>query len=256
MIRPHDIPAPQQRYMPKKHGDIARRILDAAWQRYQETQFPEAERQRVGEIVAAELERRNPAADMEVLARYGLTQPEGKPETRVDYVQGEPNEKGFRGHTRVDVPTGRLLPVTVSTYNPYTRHWDGVGVEIPRTVRVASRSNGLTANVRAARLPEPYTVTPDNLERHKREGTWAEVVANNERYYSDLERAGLPAETDAYFQRVLNLRKAYREQYQGFNGWLESFRGATYPTWAEIAGQFPFIAEYLAELRAGMAVAA
>jgi hypothetical protein len=230
------IPAPSARYMPKAHAGFRYRLLSAAWDRYQQRQFPEAEQQRIGEIIAGELERLNPAADMDVLERYGLTDLAGAP----GQYSTEPR------------------PVTVSAYNPHSGHWEGVGLPIPRAVRIARSSGQLRANARAARKPEPYGVTPENMERHKREGTWAEVCANNERYFDELETNSLPPETDAFFQRVFDLRKAYRDEYQAFDSWLADRREADgkYPTWAEIEARFTFIGEFLAEARVALQVAA
>jgi hypothetical protein len=253
-IYPHEIPAPQSRYMPKKQGNLARRILDAAWQRHQERQFPEDERKRIGEIVSTELERRFPVADMDVLERYGLTHVEGKPETETEYLRNP--ETGLHTGERREVPTGKLRKINVRAYNPHSDNWEGVGVEPARSVRVAgsggfgSRSE-LTANARAARKSAPYGVSPEWQARHKAEGKWEEICANNERYFDELEANALPPETDAFFQRIMDLRRDYKELYQGFNGYLDSFRGDTKPTWAEIESRFPFIGEYLAELRAG-----
>jgi len=251
----HETPDARSRYMPKSQAALAKRILEAAWKRHQERQFPDEERKRIGEIVSAELEHRFPAADMNVLERYRTTHIEGAPETRDEYREAEGD--GF-GHVRVTVETGQLKPINVQVYNPHSGQWEGVGVEPARPVRIAGSGGAwgsfrLRANARAAYRPAPYGVSPENVERHKREGTWDQVCAENEAYFRDLATDSLPPETDAFFQRVMDLRRDYREQYQGFQGWLESFRGGAKPTWADIEARFPFIGEYLAELRQGEA---
>lgn len=243
MIYAHEIPAPQLRYMPKKHGPFASRLLDAAWKAHEQRQFPQAERDRIGEVIAAELERRNPAADMDVLARYGLTEIEGAPVLERKY------RDGFgAGYDEID--TGRRRPVHVAVSDGDSS--TSCGIEIPRSVRVARHGARLWAN--AVR----YSEQPDLGLTDKTRAEMAES-GELEAYIADhraREALYLPREVDPFFQRIMDLRRAYREQYETFHTWLDGHRGGKYPTWAEIEGQFPFVGEYLAELRSETAVAA
>jgi hypothetical protein len=240
-----EVPAPQSRYMPKKQGALARRILDAAWQRHQDTQFPQAERDRVGEIIASELERRNPVADMDVLERYGLTEIEGAPIFERKY------RDGF-GAGYDEIPTGNRRSVHVYVTDQHGGGSTNCGVDIPRSVRVAKNSERLWAN--CIRFSEQ----PDLGLNDKARAEMAES-GELETYLADhraREARMLPREVDPFFARIMDLRKAHREHYQQFNHWLDAHRGDKYPTWAEIADRFPFIGEYLAEIRAAQAEAA
>jgi len=99
------LPAPADRYMPKKHGPLLSRLVTEAWTARDEALKNQSELLAVAETLAAWLERENPPEDMEVLRRYGKT------ETVEDIYARVWDEKTSRWEHSVSIDLPRKVEV-------------------------------------------------------------------------------------------------------------------------------------------------
>lgn len=215
-IADYSIPAARARFMPRNDANTLSSVIEHGWQTYQQTHFPQAERDAVGEACAQHIER-FPAADLDTLRRYGFTE------------------------------TVENLSVTI--YNARTDRWDNTaGIPLPRKVEVPkgfarSSSGGMKWSRERGR-----GVTPEYQAEMIADGKWQAFCDDQDR----RDAAGLPESLTPYFRRIVDLRNAYRDQYQAIDAWPAAVKAATgrYPTWLEIEIEFPFVGEYLASRRA------
>lgn len=217
-IADYQIPAATARYQPRKQDGILSDIVQFAWEAYAAAMLPEWEREATGLMLASELEARTPAADLDVLRRYGFT------ETRET--------------------------ASVRMYDSTSQRWDQkAGIPLPRKVEVPKGGGWFQAcGPRYSERPDRGITPAYEAELRAEPGAFEKFCADQ----VERESIGVPRELDAFFQRILNARIAQREQYRAATGWpaIQRAEKGAYPTWAEIEARFPFIADYLAKRRA------
>ncbi|MEH3107116.1 MAG: hypothetical protein PGN09_07500 [Sphingomonas fennica] len=105
-LGPAGIPVPPSgaAYRPQADQDLLKRLAQAAACAHEIEQLPAAAGVAVGEAIAAALEASHPAADIQVLARYGLT----KPTRSVAVMLERPGD--YQAPTWVELPAVHDLP--------------------------------------------------------------------------------------------------------------------------------------------------
>lgn len=225
-IADYQLPTAAARFQPRKQEGIFSNIIQTAWRDYAEAMLPEAEREGVQATITDLLETRTPAADLDVLRRYGFT---------------ESRESA-----------------SVRMYDSETQRWDATaGIPLIRKVEVPKGGGWFNAcGPRYSEWPDRGITPKYEAELRAEPGAYEAFCLDQEQ----REAGYLPRELDAFFQRILDARRAEREQYRAATGWPAEVKAETgvYPTWAEIEARFPFIGQYLAKRRvaAGEAEAA
>lgn len=202
------------RFRPKADANALSRLIQEAWQFEQAKLTDQMEALGVCEAVATFLEARFPAADMAVLARYGVAK--------------------------------EITEIGVRAYSPETKRWDEtVSVKLPRAILTPGHYG----------LSETYQCGP-RWSREENRGLKPEYRATLtaekwEAYCADQdlrERRSLPESVDPFFDAVVSMRKAYQAEYRQASDWPVRYKAdhGVYPTWAQIAAQFPVLGAHIA----------
>lgn len=220
---PSNIPADRSRFRPRMDSDVLSRLIQNAWAAHHAATLPETEMAEVGDRLARHLDGMFPLADMRVLATYGLAQ-------SIDRVSVAIHN-GRDWSETVDHPLSRKVPVAQGFHLLYCG---------------GPRYGGDTPEERGIRPEHWNTLT---------EGEKAKLVADQDA----MMRRRVPECLEAHFQRILDLRVAFREEYAQSSAWPSEIRQDTgaYPTWGDMAERWPILGAHLKQMwQAGSASAA
>lgn len=141
-----------------------------------------------------------------------------------------------------------LKSVLVRIYNPDAsgigRYDLSTSIPIPedKQILIPNGNNDLyAAGPRFSEDPD-FGVNPEARAR-KSAGEWQEIVD----YHTRADARRLPKATEVFFERVAECQNAYRREYRNVVQWPAEIRVRTgkYPTWAEIADEFPVVGDYI-----------
>lgn len=198
------------RFHPKKDASALQEFNRTAWQTRSDglSQRIKAE---AGEALAAHIEALYPAQDMAVLAKYNSAI--------------------------------TLTDVSLMVRVPDSDSWsENVRIALPRTVTAASTYCGLyCGGPRFSQIPG-YGLHAKSLEEIKagKNDTFKSLKS-----YLDLqrkaERERVPEALEPLIFALVSARQQYKAEYEQIESWPKEYHAThgVYPTWGEIAAQFP-----------------
>jgi hypothetical protein len=207
------IPSPKAPFRPRAEAGLLSRLIQEAWRSYHDSCYVEAERRLVAETVASHLERLLPAADLEVLRRYGFAE-----ET---------------SHVCVRIYDGK--------------DWShSTGVDLPRKVWTTRNLTSLSC-CGAWYSEDPNFGLNAEYRRTMSAAEWERHVA----FTIECDRIRLPKSVEPYFARIVEGKKAYVAEYRRSATFPKSFRDerGRWPTWGEIEINLPVLGRHIASLR-------
>lgn len=205
------------RFRPKADYALLRSLNDVAWER--ESKRLTAGQAQVGEAVARQLESEYPAADMEVLARYGCCE--------------------------------SISGIHVHVSRPGTTTWSQmVRLEFGRNVRVPrNHDSRYCGGERFSRDPnrglKAETIAKIKAGQHDLIKSWDAFCAEQEA----KERSRIPEEHEQWFFDILEARSRYSAEYQRALAIPKT--DGKYPTWGQIGEQFPTLGQVIYEQQDG-----
>ena len=205
----HNLPNPADRFRPRKHESTLSRASQLAWEQYQATQFPEAERQAVAATIAEFMAARCPADDLATLRRYGFTETSDSVSVRVHDGKDYANCFSINLHAAIEHPR-----------NANSHYCGG-----PRWSKTPDR--GIKPEARA------------NMSADE----WQELCD-----FQDKKEAGmLPESVEPFFAKLLEARQHYRDGYRKETAWPAEYKAehGEYPTWRQIADRFHVLGLFL-----------
>ena len=198
------------RFRPKKDASSLQEWNQAAWQAHSDA-LSERIKTEAGEALAAHIEALYPAQDMAVLAKYNSTM------------------------TLTDVS----LLVRVPDSDSWSEH---VLIALPRAVKAASTYSGLyCGGPRFSRMPG-YGLNAETLEKIKAEKD--DTFKSLESYlesHREAERKRVPEALEPLIFALVYAHQQYKAEYKQIVSWPKEYHAThyVYPTWGEIAAQFP-----------------
>lgn len=212
MSRYKTLPQPTERFGPRKHAAILSCAIQDAWQAYQQANIitPE-DSARVATRLCVQVKELYPAADMDVLKRYGRT-------NLADRVS-----------------------VTIHNGADYSQR---VMLELPENVRVPGRAWPTLTACAPVWGPPDYGLTKNELVRlQKEEDRWLEHLTYCERH----NRHRVPDDLNPFFAAIVRARQEFKAEYHEATNWPANVKGelGRYPTWQEIADRFLVLGGWL-----------
>lgn len=202
------------RFRPQLDAITLRELNDKAWQMKSDAYaltVPE-----IGETLAAHLDSLYPTDDMPILAKYGCVVTRDTAQVRIHF-------EGYYGES-VSIPLGRSVQVASS----YT----GLIACAPRWSEYPNR--GVSED-------EAQAIKDGRSDIIKK--SWEDFCRDQDA----RERFSVPRHLDSYFMGLLMARKDYRKDYKRIGEWPREYKHThgKYPTWGEIAAEFPLVGELI-----------
>ena len=198
------------RFRPKKDASSLQEWNQAAWQAHSDA-LSERIKTEAGEALAAHIEALYPAQDMAVLAKYNST----------------------------ITLTDMSLLVRVPDSDSWSEH---VLIALPRAVKAASTYSGLyCGGPRFSQMPG-YGLNAETLEEIKagKHDTFKSLESYLESH-REAERRMVPEALEPLIFALVYALQQYKAEYRQIESWPKEYHAThyVYPTWGEIAAQFP-----------------
>lgn len=212
----HKLPKLTDKFRPRADASILSMIVQNAWNAYaEEVRQPLAD-SALREAITVQLESLYPAADMDVLARYGFTDSRDKVTVRIWRPEGGPIGGGWH---------------------------KAAFVELTRPVRVSSRGGDLTT-------PAPWYLEPDLGLTEEGKASLEKYGSSWEKHAAEIAahlRRCVAAEYVEAFNRYAEAQEAYAAEYRTVTDWPAQVKNESgdYPTWEALADAFPVTGRYL-----------
>lgn len=193
------------KFRPKADAHLLYELNEQAWQRLQRAIYDQ-HITRVRRVLAEHLRSLYPPADMDFLARYRCA---------------------------TDVQR-----ITVRIRTPDSTYWDqNFTIELDEPIKLASSFQGLWGGGPRYSQWESRGVNASYRAELEAKGEWDAFLADQDR----RDRESVPEELNEFFYALCRARDEYQRDYKRITEWPKAYnqQHGHYPTWSEIAQEFP-----------------